>query len=111
MPASLSYKAAPATMQDTNVILIGIFFKVGIKTRDGKSLKFQLKGQAVWHRELLSFKTCKGGPHENSLSPSSGFHSPQEKKKINTQYSHCAHFREIQTGKVCVHQGPHQYIK
>lgn len=81
MPASLSYKAAPATMQDTNVILIGIFFKVGIKTRDGKSLKFQLKGQAVWHRELLSFKTCKGGPHENSLSPSSGFHSPQEKKK------------------------------
>lgn len=84
MSASLSYTAAPDIMQDTNTMLIGIFYKVGIKTRDGNRLKFQLKGLAVWHREPLSFKTCKGGAHENSLSPSTGFHSPQE-KYINTK--------------------------
>lgn len=79
MPASLSYTAAPDIMQDTKVMLIGIFYKVGIKMRDGNSLEFQLKGLAVWHRELLSFKICKGGAHENSLSPSAGFHSRQKK--------------------------------
>lgn len=78
MPASLSYTAAP-DMQDTKVMLIGIFYKVGIKMRAGNSLKFQLKRLAVWHREFLSFKTYKGGAHENSLSPSTGFHSPQKK--------------------------------
>lgn len=68
----------------TRVMLIGIFYKVGIKMRDGNSLKFQLKGLAMWHRELLSFKTYKGGAHENSLSPSTSFHSPQ-KKCINAK--------------------------
>lgn len=80
MPASLSYTAAPDIMQDRNVMLIGIFYKVGIKMRDGNSLKFQLKGLAVWHSELLSFKTCKGGAHENSLSPSTSFPSPQKRR-------------------------------
>lgn len=46
MPASLSYTAGPDIMQDTNVMLIGIFYKVGIQTRDGNRLKFQLKGLA-----------------------------------------------------------------
>lgn len=91
MPASLSYTAAPDIIQDTNVILIGIFYKVGIKTRDGNSLKFQLKGLAVWHSELLSFKTCKGGAHENSPISINWFPFSTEKKYINSKYYNCAH--------------------
>lgn len=72
MPAPLSYTAAPDIMQDTNVMLIGICYKVGIKMKEGNSLKFQLKGTAMWQRELLSYKTCKG---QNFLPASTGFHS------------------------------------
>lgn len=82
MPAPLSYTGAPDIIQDRHVMLIGIFYKVGIKMREENSLKFQLKGTPVWQRELLSYKTCKGGAHQNFLPPSIGFHSPQEKYRL-----------------------------
>lgn len=82
MPAPLSYTVAPDIMQDTDVMLIGIFYKVDIKMRQGNSLKFQLKGTAMWQRELLSYKSCKGGAQQNFLPPLTGLLSPQEKYRL-----------------------------
>lgn len=66
----------------TNGKLTGIIYKVGTKRGDGNSLKFQLKGTAMWQRELLSYKTCKRTAHQNFLPPSTGFHYPQEKYRL-----------------------------
>lgn len=76
MPVPLSYTAAPDTIQDTNVMLTGIFYKVGIKTRQGNSLTFQLMGKAMWQRDSLRHRTCKGGAHQNFLPPIDWFPFP-----------------------------------